>query len=229
MGKSHIKTVAAPRTWPVRRKKATKYILRPSPGTHSLDRGMPLALVLTNLGLGNTKRDVTHLLHTTEVLVDGVRRKENKFIVGLFDVLAIPALGKQWRMLLDAHGELRTLEISAEEASVKPLKIINKSLYKGKIQLNCSDGRNLLTEDAAFKVGDTVLYDLGKKAAKKHLPLTKGSVIFLVGGKSLGKLGTVEDVLGRTIVYKVGDEVNQTKRRYAFVIGENKALISVEA
>jgi len=55
--------------------------------------------------------------------------------------------------------------------------------------------------------------------------LSKG----IAEGKSLGKLGTVEDVLGRTIVYKVGDEVNQTKRRYAFVIGDQKALISVEA
>ncbi|MDO8480637.1 MAG: S4 domain-containing protein [Nanoarchaeota archaeon] len=229
MVKNHIKTIAAPRTWPVRRKKATKYILRPSPGTHSLDRGMPLALVLVSLGLGKTKREITHLLHTTDVLVDGVRRKENKFIVGLFDVICVPSLGKQWRMLLDAHGELKLLAISAEESAIKPLKILNKSLYKGKIQLNCSDGRNLLTQDTQYKVGDTVIYDLGKKTLAQHLPLAKGSVIFLVGGKSLGKLGTVEDVLGRVIVYKVGDEVNQTKRRYAFVIGEKKALISVEA
>ncbi|MBS3106341.1 hypothetical protein J4419_01590 [Candidatus Woesearchaeota archaeon] len=227
--KNHIKSVAAPRAWPVRVKKAQKYILKPAPGTHSLARGMALAAVLASLGLGKTKRELTHLLHATEVLVDGVRRKKNEFIIGLFDVLSVPALGKQWRMILDAHGELRTLPVSPEEAGIKPLKIMDKHLYRGKIQLNCSDGRNLLTDKASFKVGDTVLYSLGKKEISKHLPLAKGSVIFLIGGKSLGKLGTVEDVLGRTIVYKVGDEVNQTKRRYAFVIGDQKALISVEA
>ena len=48
MVKSHLKRIAAPRTWDIDRK-TTKFIARPKPGQHTLQLGMPLAVLLKEI------------------------------------------------------------------------------------------------------------------------------------------------------------------------------------
>ena len=55
MVKNHLKTIAAPKTWPVKRKEKT-FILRPQSGPHSLKGAISLNLILIDLLNFSTKK-----------------------------------------------------------------------------------------------------------------------------------------------------------------------------
>jgi len=62
-----------------------------------------------------------------------------------------------------------------------------------------------------------------------HIKLEKGSTIFLIGGKHLGETGTIEDITGNKIIYKIkSNEVFETLKKYAFVIGIDKPIIKLD-
>lgn len=86
-GKNHLKRVAAPRTWPITRK-TSKWVVKPTPGAHSEERGMPLVVVLRDLlHLADKSKEIKQILHEGQVLVDGRVRKDHRFVVGMFDTV----------------------------------------------------------------------------------------------------------------------------------------------
>ena len=86
---SHLKRLNMPRSWPLSRK-TTTWIVRPLPGGHSLDMGMPLGPILRDvLGVAQTMREVRVILSTGQIKVDGRVVKETRRIVGLMDVLTV--------------------------------------------------------------------------------------------------------------------------------------------
>ena len=104
--KNHLKRIASPRTWLINRKQ-NKFTVRPKPGAHSLEQGLALGIVVRDLlKLASTMMEVKKLLNDQEILVDGKRRKDYRFITGLFDVITIPVLKKSFRVLLDAKGHV---------------------------------------------------------------------------------------------------------------------------
>src|SRR3989344_3534877 len=48
MSKKHLKRLAAPRTWPIQRK-TNKWITKPNPSGHSIDKTMPINLILKEI------------------------------------------------------------------------------------------------------------------------------------------------------------------------------------
>jgi small subunit ribosomal protein S4e len=87
MSRRHLKTINAPKSWPIKRK-SKFWITRPNPGPHDLEHSLPLSVVFTEL-LGYTKsvREVKKILNQKVVLVNGKIREEHKFPIGIFDVL----------------------------------------------------------------------------------------------------------------------------------------------
>ena len=70
MTKDHLKRINAPRTWPIKRK-GIKFIVRPDPGAHSMDFGIPIIAVLRDmLPYASNKRDVLNILNFNDILVD---------------------------------------------------------------------------------------------------------------------------------------------------------------
>ena len=151
---SHLKRLAMPRSWPLPRK-TTIWVTRPSPGAHSLERCMPLNLIVRDvLGRAQTSREVRFIVQNELVKVDGRICKDTRRGVGLMDVLS---LGEEhFRCVLDLNGRLRYAQISAEEAAWKIARIEGKPTIKGgKTQLNLHDGRNILVDDAnRYNTGD---------------------------------------------------------------------------
>ena len=43
--KNHLKRIAAPKSWLINRKSST-FIVRPNPGAHALDKGLPLGVII---------------------------------------------------------------------------------------------------------------------------------------------------------------------------------------
>lgn len=228
MGKNHIIRMAAPKTWHIRRD-LDKFVTKPARGPHRLSASMPLGVVLTEImGYADTKREAKKILNSGEVKVDGTVRRDIRFPVGIFDTVEFPSINEQFRVILDGSGRIGIVRIKKDESLIKPCKITGKRMVKGKIQLNLYDGRNIFVENNSYKVGGTLMLSVPEHKITMHLKLDKKSAIFLTGGKHTGEIGVVEDIVENRIVYKdrKGDLI-QTSKRYAFVIGDGKPLITI--
>lgn len=226
--KNHLKRIAAPKSWDIDRKEG-KYILKPCAGGHALKNGLPLALLIRDiLKLTSTLGETKKILRNQEVLVDGRRRKEPHFIVGLFDLLTFPQLKKNYRLLIDKKGRLILAEIPAAETGFKVCKIVGKKILpKGKIQFNLYDGKNIIGEQKA-QVGDSLVLNLPNLKIKEVLPLKEGAAIFLTSGKHSGDLGQLKELKQREAVYISHDQEIYTAKDYLFVVGNKKPLFTIE-
>ncbi|MBI2135070.1 30S ribosomal protein S4e [Candidatus Woesearchaeota archaeon] len=226
----HLKRYFSPKSWKIKRK-GIVYVTKPSPGPHRIGMALPLNVILRDvLGYAATNREVKFMLGNRDVTVDGIKRRDPKFPVGLFDVLSLNDVGEHFRVILDKKGSLALIRISKEESGLKLCKIIGKRMLKGKAQLNLYDGKNIFVEKDSYKCGDSVLVSLdsGGFGIKDHLKLANGSLIFLTGGKHIGEIGNVQDIAGARIIYKAenGDAV-ETLKKYAFPVGKDKPLIKL--
>lgn len=228
MGRN-LKRLAAPKTWQVARKKF-KFAIRPVSGTHGPKEGISLGTLLKEMLLyANSTREVREILNTNQIKIDGEERKDFRFPVGIFDTIEFTNINENFRAIADKNGKITLIKIKKEETLLKPCKIVGKTAVKGKIQLNLFDGNNILTDNNSYKVGDTLLLELPDKKITKHLKLDKKSAIFLTGGKHIGETGHVEDISRNKIIYKNPDgELVETSKKYAFVIGDSKPLITVQ-
>ena len=218
--KNHLKRIAAPKTWIINRKE-NKFTVRPKPGAHSLGMGLPLGNIIKNLlKLSSSTSETKKLLNNKNILVDGKRRKDHRFIVGLFDILSIPELKKNYCVLLDKKGRIIVTDINNAKHDIKLCKIVGKTiLSKGKIQFNLHDGKNIVVESEA-KVGDTFVMGLPKLEVKETLPLKVGSAVFLIKGKHGGDVGKLKEVRNEEAIYisdADGKEI-ETAKEYIFVI-----------
>lgn len=231
MARKHLKRITVPASWMVDRKES-KFIARPK-GSHSMSMGMPLITVLKDvLKLAATRKEGKRMLSLKDISVNGIRRKSEKFMVGLMDVLTIKDLGLSYRMLLDRNGVLRLVHVAANEQAIKPCKITGKrSVGKGRLQLSLHDGRTCIGE-ASQSTGDTIVLALPDGKIKQHLKLEKGSQAYLIGGSNVGKTGIVDSISGDTLTITVGGGNGGTSsveaaRRFVFVIGKEKPVISI--
>ncbi len=227
-GERHISRIAVPKTWPIARR-IRKWITRPNPGMHSFRLGMPLSIVFKEiLGYARTTKEVKIILNNQEVLVDGKRRKDHRFIVGLMDVLSLPKTKENFRVLLTEKGKITLVPISDSEAKIKLCKIKGKRPLKGKFQLNLHDGRNILVEDKKYKIGETVVMEIPSQKLKDVVPFEKGAMVYLVSGKHVGSLGSLQGIKNQSVVVKTEKGVFETSADYAFVIGKDKPLITIK-
>ena len=228
MAKRHLKGIAVPRTWNIHRKENV-FVTRPHPGAHPMLYSMPLNLIMKELiKCAQTTREVRYILKMRQVLGDGVRRAEYKLPVGLMDVVSLPDIGEQYRIVLNQKGKLAAVPIAKDEATVKPCRVMGKTLIgKGRFQLNLSGNRNIIMSKAEYAVGDTLLITLPKQEVKQHLKLENGALIYLTGGKHIGSTGTVEGIVGNTVRFKAGKDVYEAPKRCVFVLGKEKAMITI--
>lgn len=224
----HLKSYFAPKSWKVK-KKYVKFISKPNPGPHKIEMSLPLNVIIRDmLGYAKSLKEVKFILQNKNVAVDGIRRRDSRFPVGLFDVLSFNETGEHFRVILDAKGKIELVKIDKQESSYKICKIIGKTAIKGKVQLNLNDGKNIIAE-AQYKVGDAVLLALnGKAKIKEKISLDKGTMIYLTDGKHIGETGKVVDIIGNRILYKTNEAVIETLKKAAFPIGKDKLLIKLE-
>ncbi len=210
-------------------RKENKFTIRPNPGAHPLESGLPLGLILRDtLKLASTTGEIKKILNNQEILVDGKRRKNHRLIVGLFDVISIPKISKNYRLLVDLKGRLILVEIPAEESRLKICKVLGKTVLRGgKMQFNLHDGKNILAGKEA-KVGDSFVLSLPNLEIKKVLPFKEGAYVFLTKGKHAGDAGVLKAIKGAEATYCARNTSIDTAKKYFFVVGEGKAEIKLE-
>ena len=224
----HLKRITTPRSWSIGRK-AHFWATKPRPGPHSLERSVPLAIVLRDyLHVCDTAREARRILGSGEVLLDQRVVRDPKRGVGLMDVVSLPTVKANFRCLLDHHGRLHFSEIKAVAAKWKLLRVEGKTTLRGgKTQLNLHDGSNLLS-DEAVATGDVLQLALPGLKVKKILKFGKGAPALVTGGAHVGTIAPLEEAVEtrspRPNVVRFAEF--ETLKQYTFVVGAKKALVA---
>jgi small subunit ribosomal protein S4e len=226
---THQKRLSIPKSWKVG-KKGYKWVSTTRSGPHSQARSLPLGIILRDiLKLVNNSREGKRILSEGKVLVDGVPRKDLRFPIGLFDVITLPLLNESYRMLQDEKGRLTLHKLN--ETNVNKLCRINDktTLKGGKVQLNLSDGTNILGSNE-YGTKDSLILSIPDKQVLKHLQFKVGNLAMVVGGQHSGELGKIKEIKEvkssrHNTVTISGDKEFETIEDYVIVIGEDKPEI----
>ena len=239
-----LKRKPAPRFWPIHRKEAV-WVVRPSSGPHSLEKCLPLSVVLRDiLEVAETRKEAKKAITQGKVYVDGKVRRKDDFPVGLMDVVSMPELNQYYRVL-PSHKGLFLNPISKEEASFKLMRVEDTATVKnGNSQIALHDGTNILAKtenpEAPSQVGyetfATLKVGLPEKEVLDQIKTKQGNIAVITGGKNIGKQGKIVEI-EKTVAKKrrnalvvVEDEKGnryQTILDFVFSIGGTSSLISL--
>ncbi len=227
----HLKRLAAPRPWHIK-KKVHVWSTRPNPGPHSKDKGIPLLIVVRDyLKLCDTAAEGRRIIGAREVLVDGRPAADYKRPVGFMDVISIPRLKANHRMLLDHLGRLKPVRIEAPEAKFKLVRIENKTTLKGgKTQLNMHDGRNIIIPKDRYRTGDVLKIEVPTQKIVSDYPMVKGNVAMVINGAHVGELSPVarlevtRDPKPNMVRFSDGFS---TIKDYVFMVGAKEPVITI--
>jgi small subunit ribosomal protein S4e len=229
----HMKRLNAPRTLKLHRKEET-WTVRSSSGPHPLEKSIPLGLIIRDyIDLADTLRETKRVLANSEILVDGITRKTHKFPCGLMDVISIPKLKKDYRILFDRRGKLTLVPISSKDAGWKLCRIENKTIVKGKrVQLNLHDGKNQIVKKDEYKTGDVLKISFKDTKIDDTFKFEKGTVSLIIGGSHIGEVANIEDVeiipSSKSNLAKMKGTSNfSTIQDYVFPIGKTKPVIEL--
>ncbi len=191
---------------------------------------MPLNVVFKDmLKLAKTTKETRYIIFNKDVKLNGNKVRSEKTGMGIFDILTLGELGESYTLLLNTRGKLAMKLLDKKESDIRLSKISGKTYLPGKkVQLNLMGGVNLITEKDQYSVGDTVVISLEDKKIKETLKLEKGSLVYLLTGKSISKTAVVKDI--------DGDLLNCEREGLGFrigkddvvVVGKDKPRISIE-
>ncbi|MCK9632804.1 MAG: 30S ribosomal protein S4e [Methanoregula sp.] len=232
----HLKRLNAPDSWHIA-KKTTKFITKTAPGPHNAN-AMPIAVWLRdNMNYARNMKEVKQILSQKDVIINGKPCRDPKMGVGIFDIIAMPKINKYYRILRDRNGRHISVEIDAEAAKSRLVKIRNKTtITGGKVQLNLRDGANILA-DNSYKPGDSVEVSLEPETRFKildHFPFQAGNMAMIIGGKHSGNVARIIEIIKMpgSVPNKIilEDETTGTKfdtiAPYIYMVGKQTSAVA---
>ncbi|HLN89382.1 MAG TPA: 30S ribosomal protein S4e [Candidatus Binatia bacterium] len=215
---ARLKRKPAPAFWPIHRKEMP-WVAKPSPGSHSLEKCLPLTLILRDmLGVSQTRKEGKLILSQGKVVVNGKVYKKDDIPVGLMDVIAMPDSDKYYRVM-PSHKGLTLASISKDESKISLLRVENKTTVHNGVQIAVHDGSNMLIKVADPKNPTEVTYETfdvlkvayPEKTVLQTLKTKEGNLAVITGGKNIGKQGKIVEV----------EKTEAKKRRQALVVIED--------
>jgi small subunit ribosomal protein S4e len=217
----------------------------PKPGPHSISRSLPLILIVRDiLKFAKTAKEAKKIISQEKIIVDGKVRRDERFLVGLMDVISIVDAKKSYRVLPYYKG-LFLHPIDSSEAAFKICRIENKMVVKnGNIHLNLHDGTSSFVqvsnpqnpEEDTYHTLDVLKLSIPDQEILGHVKLNEGATVIVIGGKNIGKYGKIVSIEKKpskkrrdllvTIRNPNGDEL-QTILNFVFILGETKSTISL--
>jgi small subunit ribosomal protein S4e len=240
----HLKRKPAPKMWPIHRKEAV-WTVMPKPGPHSISRSLPLVLIVRDmLGFAKTAKEAKNIISQGKIIVDGKVRRDERFLVGLMDIISIPDAKKSYRVLPSGKG-LFLHPIGVDDAAFKLCRIEDKTIVKGgNVHLNLHDGSSsLIAVDNSQGPAEDIYSTLN--VLKLSIPdreilgraqLTAGAPAIVIGGQNMGKYGkvtTIEkqaDKKRRDLLVTLKDMNGnqfQTILNFVFILGDTEPSISL--
>ena len=215
---ARLKRKPAPAFWPIHRKELP-WVVKPASGSHSLEKCLPLTLILRDmLGIAQTRKECQIILSQGKVIVNGKVYKKDDIPVGLMDVIALPESNKYYR-IMPSHKGLYVAPISKEESTVSLLRVENKSTVRDGVQIALHDGSVMLVKVADPKKPTEVTYETfdilkvtyPEKQVTETLKTKEGNLAIITGGKNIGKMGKIVEI----------EKTEAKKRRQALVVIED--------
>ncbi|MCW4047020.1 MAG: 30S ribosomal protein S4e [Candidatus Bathyarchaeota archaeon] len=241
---NRLKRKPAPRFWPVHRKEF-QWIVKPSCGPHSMDKCLPLALVLRDIvGVAKTRKEAKMIVAQGKVYVDGKVRRKDDFPVGLMDVISMPDMKKFYRVM-PSHKGLMLNPISEEEAKFKLFRVEDKTTVSNDtVQIALHDGSNLRVkienpenpQEIPYATFDVIKASLPDKEVLGSIKIKEGNLAVITGGKNIGKQGKIVEIekteakKRRNALVVIEDEKGnryQTILDFVFSVGDAEPLISL--
>jgi small subunit ribosomal protein S4e len=226
----HQRRYAAPASWPIE-KKIHAWVVGANAGSHSMHTGIPLLIVVRDmLKLATNSREARAIITEGNILVDGIPRKDYKYMTGLFDIISLPTVNEYYRVQLYTNNRFKLYK---EEPGVAKLcRINNKTIVKkGAIQLNLHDGSNVLASNE-YKTFDTVMLSIPDRKIIKHIPYKPGNLALVIGGEHSGEIGKIKQIRkvrgsGTNMVVLSNGTDFETIEKYVYMIGETSPEIKV--
>lgn len=242
-GSRHLKRMPAPGFWPIGAKEF-QWAVKPRPGPHPKESCIPLSIILRDyLHSARTAREAKLLLSQGKVKVDGRVRRDEKYPVGLMDVVEIPDAKAAFRVIPAKGKALALVETNKEEAGFKLCRIEDKrTVAHGHLQVNLHDGRNILvkvqnpgnpTEDT-YSAGASLQIEIPSQKIMKQMKMTEGAYAVVTGGTNTGRHGKISSIdvgtATRPTIVEIKDDKGEAFRTvgdYVFVVGEGTSTIKL--
>lgn len=222
---ARLKRLNAPKWWPIERKQG-KFVIKPR-GPHSM--AIPLQVVIRDvLKLAETAKEAKTIINRGDVLVDGTKRKDIKYGIGPMDIIGIPLLKKSWRAI--PKNGLTFVETEGSDAKLKICRIMDKKILKGKkIQLNLSDGKNILTE-TDYSTKDSLLIEIPSQKIIDVFKFKKGNIVLVTGGKNEGLVSKIDEIdeKNKRIWLKKEKQKTEVPIKLVTVVGKDESAIKLK-
>jgi small subunit ribosomal protein S4e len=232
-GDTRLKRQLAPTFWNICRKQS-QFVLKASPGPHRKDKSYPLGIILRDvLRVANSMHEAKTIVSTGKIKVDGIKRRDVKFPVGLMDVIELTTTGQSYRFVPRDSKLLIPVEIQDDEKLVKFVKVYSKITTKGgKLQYGFHDGKTMISEQS-LSVGDTCLLDFEKLSITDIVRFEKGNLGLITSGDNSGSLGTIEDIkdglfsLPKRVILSLENRSVEIPTAIVMAVGREAPLIKV--
>ena len=221
---TRLKRLFAPKWWPIERKNK-KYTFAPR-GAYKRELSLPLLLFVRDvLRLAENRKEAWNVIKKGEILVDGRKRKDPNFGLGLFNVIEIPSVKKTWRAV--PKNGLSFIEIPENESKLKLCKIVDKKSLKGnRTQINLNDGRNILTNEK-YSTYDSLLIQVPEQKIVDHIKFAEKSVCMIFKGKNAGMIGKIKTIEKDRILMD-NEKTVEVPKDFVIVVGRDEPLIKLE-
>ncbi len=216
---ARLKRKPAPAFWPIHRKELP-WVVKPSSGSHSLHKCVPLTLVLRDmLGIAETRKEGKIIIDQGKVIVNGKVYKKDDIPVGLMDVISLPDANKYYRVV-PSHKGLYIAPITKEESAFSLLRVENKHTVSNGVQVAVHDGSVMLIKvtdpknpvEVNYDTFDVLKVTYPEKQVVETLKIKEGNLAIITGGKNIGKMGKIVDI----------EKTEAKKRRQALVVIEDE-------
>ncbi len=231
----HMKRQQSPTFWSLHRKESV-WAVKTSPGPHNFSTSMPISVVLRDiLAYTTTGREAKMIVKQGKIKVDGKPRLNERFPIGLMDIISLPDANENYRLLPAKGGRLTLHQIKGDEISFKLCRITGKTTLRNNVvQLQLHDGRTInISKEKTYNVNDVLKIKVPSQEIVEHIAFKDQLLIIITGGRSQGETGIIiglGDEPGwkktATIRTKEGTDI-RTLTKYVFPLGTSQPLISL--
>ena len=224
----HLKRLAAPRFWPIHRKKNV-FTLKPRAGSFAQEKSLSMGVALREaMKLTKNQSETKHILNEHKILLNGKACTDSNHPVGLMDVITVVPTGNHYRALPNKFG-LYFKETKKADA-FQLLKVVGKRQLSGTIQYSFHNGSTIVSKEK-YTLGDTVKFKDGKPSGQ--FAMSEGNQALITAGSKVGTHGKIHSIKPGDATHpsmvkiESGKELNKTVKDYIFVIGKDKLEVEL--
>ncbi len=198
----HLTRAETTRKIPIVRK-GTQYTAR---ALSHQDSGVPVVIAVRDmLKIARTASEVKAMIKQKLLAINGRKVRDYREPILLYSILEA---GDTYRLTLLPTGRF-SFEKTKDTSRIA--KVIGKKMLKNKIiQINLHDDTNVLSKEN-ISLGDSLELGIDNKV-KRVIKLEKGKKALIITGKSIGLIGTVKNIEGRSVYIELnGREVHLDK------------------